>query len=243
MIALAMWGTFSVGRAEDAAEMVGDLVYTFQDGSEYTFHDDGTWDCVGSGCPSLDAQPFEVILGKDKTVVIEPDGRWHEKQKGELVGTNDIKIYKANVTGKGTNLRIDMAEVKARKQARKRMAEKIVRGAPRRMISVRKVLFCLDRLQVPEKIREKRDPKLGWTITATITLDRAQILEIIDCAEQVVEKESTEEQSAGKPSEQSKAPASVEKSPQEQNAGKPSDQVKAPASTEKSLEQDSVTAP
>ncbi|MBD3241789.1 MAG: hypothetical protein GF331_14460 [Chitinivibrionales bacterium] len=170
-----------------AAVSAADMVFTMENGNEYTLHDDGTWECKGAQCPQELEEDFVVGLSDGRDIVIERTMRWHVKEDGELVGTADIKIDKASAEAVSTSARIDVADQKARKECLRKVARKIVAGAPKREINEKKVLFCLDHQRLLPDTREQRDEKTGWTITATMSLNRRQILDVIDCAEQVVE--------------------------------------------------------
>ncbi len=167
-----------------------DMVFTMENGNEYTLHDDGTWECSGAQCPEELEEDFVVGLSDGRDVVIQRTMRWHIKQKGELVGTADIKINKASAEAKSTHTRIDVADQKARNECLRKIARKIVAGAPKRDVNEKKVLFCLDHHRLLPDTEERRGEKTSWTITATLSLNRRQILDVIDCAEQVVEDES-----------------------------------------------------
>lgn len=168
----------------------GDMVFTMENGNEYTLHDNGTWECKGAQCPEELDEDFVVGLSDGRDVVIERTMHWHIKEEGELVGTGDIKIDKAGAEARSTSTRIDVADQKARTECLSKLARKIVAGAPKRDINEKKVLFCLDHHRLLPETTEQKDQKTGWTITATISLDRRQILDVIDCAEQVVESGS-----------------------------------------------------
>lgn len=168
-----------------AALSAQDVVFTM-DGNDYTLHEDGRWSCKGANCPVELSEPMVVTLDSNE-IVMDGSFRWHIKEEGELVGTGDIKIKKASATSTSTSTRIDVADTQARKSVVKKIAVKIDKGAPKRNVDVRKILFCMDHLRIVPDTKERQITGKGWEVTASISIDRQKILEIIDCAENVVE--------------------------------------------------------
>jgi hypothetical protein len=177
-----------------------DVVFTY-DKLEYTLREDGTWLCKGAGCPKPGHDPYtvDVNFGDNKTIVFEGDGYWHYKEPGELIGYGDITIKSVHVEGVGNNQRIDLAEQVAVKSVWEKVAPKVLAGTPKRKLTKEKVLWCLKDMRVAPDITRKQQPKGGWTVTAGITLDYAQILTIVRCGAQLVEAKEAEAQSPAAP--------------------------------------------
>ncbi len=175
-----------------AAALAEDAIFTY-DGSEYHLRENYAWECKGATCPGKEGEPVVIELSNDQTVVLDRNGQWHFKQKGEIVGTKDIKIHKADATTVGEHRRIDVADHKARNACSKKIADKVVAGAPKRKLTRKKVLYCMDNMRIVPDTKDQQVKGKGWKVTASISLDRNQILRLVECAEQVVEKDEKEE--------------------------------------------------
>lgn len=177
-----------------------DIVFTYE-GLEYTLREDGTWLCKGGGCPKPghDTYTVDVNFGEHKTIVFENDGFWHYKEPGELIGYGDITIKSVKVEGVGTNQRIDLAEQLAVKSVWSKVVPKVLAGTPRRKLTKQKVLWCLKDMRVAPDITRTQQPKGGWTVTATISLDYTQILTIVRCGAQLVDAKESEAEAPNAP--------------------------------------------
>jgi hypothetical protein len=161
-----------------------DQVFVY-DNAEYTLRDNGTWTCKGKGC-RVSSEDFTIDLSDGRTIVFALDSTWHPFVKGELVGTKDINVREASVTTSSTSIRVDLAEQKADKDARQKLAAKIVAGAPRRKLTTAKVLWCMNDQRLFPTVEKKRDAKGNWTASAAISVKWAQVFNLITCAEQLV---------------------------------------------------------
>ena len=173
------------GPPQATYEKPADQVFTYGS-AEYTLRDQGNWSCKGKGCPAA-TEDFTVELTDGRTIVLGIDSSWHVMAKGEIVGTKDIKIDKVDVTVTAENIRVDAADIKARKDVRAKVAARIAAGAPKRRITAPKVLFCMDEKRIVPDVKQTRNAKGAWTATASITLSHAEVLALIYCAQQVVE--------------------------------------------------------